>query len=116
MNIKLFNTIIVVSIIFSSCAFTPKVSDKQTYAKACNMFTKKLDLNMTEIKSISCHGDLDACILAYGVVVPAGSLVLSGGVILAGNTLHWLEYQGTCEDGILRKSFSKLKSLVGLGN
>jgi len=50
--------------------------------------------------------------MVYGIVIPAGSFVLSGGIILVGNTLHWLEYQGTCEDSALLKGIRTLQRKV----
>ena len=51
-----------------------------------------------EIQNSECHNSKKnpACLLGIAVVVPAASLVVSGSVVLAGNTLHWLEYQGRC--------------------
>jgi len=47
-----------------------------------------------------------ACFLAVAVGVPAVSFVVSGSAVLVGNTLHWLEYQGTCETGYLAQQIS----------
>jgi hypothetical protein len=46
-------------------------------------------------------GDCLAGALAGVVVVTAGSAIISGSIVLTGNTIHWLEYQGTCSDGYL---------------
>jgi hypothetical protein len=35
------------------------------------------------------------------LVLSAGSALISGSIVLTGNTVHWLEYQGTCSDGYL---------------
>jgi len=48
-----------------------------------------------------CHDD--EC-LAAALVISAGSVLVSGTIVLAGNTVHWLEYQGTCSDGYLNSA------------
>ena len=95
----------------SSCAFVPEVSKTQKYSHKCQMLTKRLTLSTKELKGELCKNedDIDACLMTFGVIIPAGSFVISGGLVLAGNTLHWLEYQGTCKDGIVLKSINKLK-------
>jgi hypothetical protein len=44
-----------------------------------------------------------------GVVIPAGSLVVSGSIVLSSNTLRWLEYQGHCDEGVIQKALQKIK-------
>ncbi len=63
----------------------------------CKMQTKKLTLSPEEINGKLCDSDssANACLMFWGVIVPAGSFVVSGSVVLVGNILHWLEYQ-TC--------------------
>ncbi|MCR8922288.1 hypothetical protein NO559_05860 [Dasania sp. GY-MA-18] len=72
------------------------------------MQTRKLSLSSNSIKhSYSCHGhsghDAKACLAALGIVVPAGSFIISGSIVAANNTLHWLEYHGSCDEGLLKE-------------
>jgi len=103
---------LLVTLVMASCVFVPEKAVKQKYSNECKMFTKKLTLTAIE-DHLSCAGvhnnNAEACLLIYGVVVPLGSFVISGGIVLTNNTLHWLEYQGTCDEGILLKSVDKLK-------
>jgi hypothetical protein len=39
---------------------------------------------------------LAACLVTYGVIVPVGSLILSGSVVMVGNVLNWIEVQVSC--------------------
>ena len=59
------------------------------------------------------NGDCSAAALAGVVAITAGSAVISGSIVLTGNTIHWLEYQGTCSDGYLNKA--KQLFLASLG-
>lgn len=68
------------------------------------MATRSLDLDYETMSVGSCGGSDEAaaaCLAIFGIVIPVGSLVASGSVVLVGNTLHWLEYHGTCDDGLL---------------
>ena len=62
------------------------------------------------------RGDCAAAALASVVVVTAGSAIISGSIVLTGNTIHWLEYQGRCSDGYLAKTKQLFLDTVGLSN
>ena len=101
-------------IVTTSCTFFPTVSKEQSYADSCEMLTKELTLSVEVHKFNGCGGDTDAgaCLLFAAIGVPAVTFVVSGSVILVGNTLHWLEYQGICDEGFLVDSVTKLKARI----
>lgn len=33
---------------------------------------------------------------------------MSGSIVLVGNTVHWLEYQGSCDEGLIQSGIQKL--------
>lgn len=82
--------------LLTSCIFVPEESKNQDYADNCNMFSKELTLSAQEIKGHKCNSDAGACLMVYGVIVPVGSFVISGSIVVIGNTLHWLESIGSC--------------------
>ena len=48
--------------------------------------------------------------------VSIGWTVIAGSVVISGNTIHWLEKQGSCEESFLNNSLNKLySSTVELG-
>ena len=48
--------------------------------------------------------------------VSIGWTIIAGSVVVSGNTIHWLEKQGSCEDSFLNNSVNKLySSTVELG-
>jgi len=102
----------IVLIVTTSCTFFPTVSKEQRYADSCEMFTKQLTLSVEVHKFNGCGGNSDAatCLLIAAVGVPTVTFVVSGSVVLAGNTLHWLEYQGVCDEGFLVESVATLKA------
>ena len=88
-------------VLLASCVFVPETSKKQKYSDTCNMFTRQLTLSANEINGQLCtsNDSAEACLMIYGVIIPIGSFVVSGSIVLIGNTLHWLEYQGSCSVG-----------------
>jgi hypothetical protein len=113
-NIKKLVWLTLILAILYACAFVPKITDEQKYASTCDMVTKNLTLSAQQIEGNLCRSgdDIESCLMIYGIVIPAGSFVISGGITLVGNTLHWLEYQGTCEDSALLKGMRTLKKDV----
>lgn len=93
----------------SGCAFVPKKASHQPYADNCQMTTKKMTLdNPKATQTIGCQktmhgGQFLSCLVVSGIIVPAGSFIFSGSVVLINNTLHWLEYQGRCDKKQLEK-------------
>ena len=80
----------------------------------CQLVTKKWSL---ESKKADILGRVDGEILVAIGAVAVGSLVVSGSVVVVGNTIHWLEQQGSCNDSITQKTVdgfvSGLKSAGG---
>ena len=77
------------------------------------------------LETIEIHGNIadNGCLnnrdcavgaLAGVIVVTAGSAVISGSIVVTGNTLHWLEYQGTCSDGYLSKAKQLFLASIGM--
>lgn len=90
----------------SACIFTPKTALNQPYAEQCVMSTRQLKLDTMNIGGgYICHGnsgrDATACLAAIGIVMPASSLIISGSIVVINNSVHWLEYHGSCDDGLL---------------
>ena len=89
-----------------ACAFVPKVDHKQDYAKHCEMYTEELTLDSISMGGLDCGGN-STCVAVAGIV-PVTTFLVSGSIVLVGNTLHWLEYQGSCDEGIIQSSLDKI--------
>ncbi|MDM8564833.1 hypothetical protein QUF74_04190 [Candidatus Halobeggiatoa sp. HSG11] len=111
-------SIIFVIILFylSSCAFYPKVADRQN--TQCHLVTKKLtlevfppipesSLDLTGF-DISDDSGIIFYILAGVVVIATVSAIVSGSIVLTGNTIHWIEQEGKCDDGAIKKAIENL--------
>lgn len=106
-------------LLMTACAFVPTVKSPDTTQSACSFYTPEWTLSVKYIDERNfCRGthgdDARLCLMTVGVIVPAGSLLVSGSIVLIGNTLHWLEYQGTCEDSEVRKKLRSFRDEVGV--
>lgn len=81
----------------TSCAFVPSSSPDQPYYYDCDMVTKKLTLKPTQMGELGdCDdGGIAECIIMTGILSTA-ILIVSGSIVLLGNTLHWSEYKLKC--------------------
>lgn len=96
----------IISLLLISCTITPKVSD-DTDNKRCDLATKKLELKLNTNQSMKCNSkDLAAC-LGLNIVSTTVTGLISGSVVLVGNTVHWIEKQGKCNDSFINTYVTK---------
>ncbi len=98
----------------SACVVVPVVNTASP-SLACETRTRSLSLEIHSLPAgttpVVCRGGLQtgtqmcaAGVLAVMAVVTGGSAVVSGSIVMVGNTAHWLEYQGRCGDGYLARA------------
>jgi hypothetical protein len=90
-----------------ACAYVPVTKPDLIQDKDCQMLSKELKL---EEKKILSGGACSGAACAALVIVPAASFLISGSIVLVGNTLHWLEKNGTCSDGLVKQNFAGFMS------
>ena len=101
----------------TGCAmFYPEVADNYQAPVDCELSTKALDLKTHtaegEVRISSCNHSQCMVQLAVYSVVPVGSFIVSGSIVLVGNTAHWLEKQGRCEDSAVQSSLSRFRNWI----
>ncbi len=101
-------------LLLSACIVVPSKKEPVYQSDSCQLWMPKWELSVETFHEGSiCNGSFnqgeEACLLTLGIVVPAGSLVVSGSVVVVGNSLRWLEYQGRCEQGVIQRSMNLLK-------
>lgn len=118
-------TILILSCFVSGCVMVPKVDT--SHAPQCELVTKKLTVT-TKTAGIDHILNDDrpnqdpravVVILTGTGIVYSVSAIVSGSIMIAGNTIHWIEQEGTCEDGMVASAISSLsgsmKSIGGSG-
>ena len=104
--------VLILTFNLAACLFVPET--KAIKNNDCQLVTKKWSL---EFKKTDISGRVDGEILVAIGAVAVGSLVVSGSVVVVGNSIHWLEQQGFCDDSITQKTVdgfvSGLKSAGG---
>jgi hypothetical protein len=107
-------TIAIVCLALQSCTiFYPVTKNK---ADTCELWSRELKLESDTIgpNEIGCNDE--ACLATYlaaVVVVPVSSFIVSGSIVLAGNSIHWLERQGKCDVSYIKQKIRELKELIG---
>jgi len=104
--------------------FSPAILENQPN---CQLFTKELKLTLSEGGSqalfdgifvsleSSSYCDSPECFL----LVPLGiltisvtSLIVSGSIVVVGNTVHWIEREGMCHNSVIRGAVDNLINSV----
>ena len=109
---------LIVSAAFTLSACVVPVMDKiEATPSTCKTTTQSMSLKMAN-ENVFVYGNCDQACLAAALAVFAGSAIVSGSIVLTNNTVHWLEYQGTCDDSFLNTtkqrfldSFNKSKPI-----
>ena len=82
----------------SGCFYVPKIEENKKNEN-CDLITKKMTI---ENRGEFPQGCNDECLLiALGVT--STSYIVSGTITVVGNTIHWIEKQGRCEDSFIRE-------------
>jgi hypothetical protein len=111
-----------------SCIVLPKTVPEEDHD--CLLVTKSMTIDfktspemideavdeMVQALASDCHEPECLLVLAPIVAISVGSLVVSGSIVVTGNTIHWMEKQGRCDDSVTRRTLKGLKnSAVALG-
>lgn len=115
-KIKISITIILISTMLSGCFFYPKAA-REPYNQ-CKLVTRKLTLGMKtargfNISSSSAKPEALLGALGVGVAASTATLIVSGSIVILGNTVHWLEQEGSCPKGRIRRAAEGLVDSVG---
>jgi len=83
------------ALLISACVYYPK--RVEVYDSDCNIKTRKLTLGVIGSNSVpNCNGgNAGACLAAIAAVGPV-TAVVSGSIVVIGNTLYYMEKEGRC--------------------
>ena len=89
-NYQMITIIIAVSVFVSGCIVYPK--KVEFYDPECEIIVKKMTLEVVPTHSV-CSFE-EECLVILGI--SAASAVVSGSIVVVGNTIYWLEKVGKC--------------------
>lgn len=61
--------------------------------------------------NIGSHCRDEDCLLVAIAPVTISTIV-SGSIMIVGNTVHWIEKEGTCDEGIIKESVANLSESI----
>lgn len=95
-------TIFALFFLLSGCAVVPKFAKdtNESHGEGCELLTRKMELDIighnNSCNEININGRL-VCLGIAGTVM-AATAIISGSIMIAGNTIHWIEKKGKCDD------------------
>ncbi len=99
--------------------FEPKALDPDPMS-SCHLVTRQYSLVFSDedgeqVINDTIQGCQDPrCVLVtplvLGVAMPAGSFVVSGSIVVVGNTVHWIEEQGRCDESVTHRAVRHFRS------
>jgi hypothetical protein len=91
--------VVAAALFAQGCVFVPRT--KAVDDSDCKVLSRQWTLEAVQIGQVGSCGGKDCGYLLAGLgLVAAGSAVISGSVVVAGNTIYWLEKQGRCPAGL----------------
>lgn len=95
------------AVTLSGCVFFPRSTP--SYTGDCEIVEQRLTLDSVPVRlgSAGCSGEACMLVLALYGGVTAGTAVVSGSVVLIGNTLYWLEKKGRCSMPVVARATSE---------
>ena len=113
-------SLLLIMFLMQSCIVLPKTVPRDD--QECLLLTKSMTIDyytspdmideavdeMVHALASDCHEPECLLLFAPLVAISAGSLVVSGSIVVAGNTIHWIEKQGRCDDSITQQAITGL--------
>lgn len=94
-----------------ACVYLPVVDQQHMQRESCQTVSKKLTLSANNRFSndllngkLCTPRDCDARAIVLALAIPASTAIVSGCIVLLGNTVYWLEYTGRCEENKLEQA------------
>lgn len=110
--------LLLIVFVVNACVVYPKTVNNQN--PDCDLVTKEITLDMAAANINGLSGthtpESALVVLAGATVVVTVSAIVSGSIYIAGNTIHWIEKMGTCEEGLVQNAKDSLaNSLTATG-
>ncbi len=100
-SLKAASTGAALAVLLGGCVFVPQTLTE--YDPQCRLRVKRMELKVAAPRGFmpasGCQGEACAAVLVTAGVVTAGSLAISGSIVVVGNVAYWVEKQGRCLRG-----------------
>jgi hypothetical protein len=119
--LKLISLFTLLAFLISGCFAPAIIAD----SSSCQLVSKKLELvhfeegsdALMQFASSDCHNAECLLFTLIGIpVIAATSFIVSSSIVVIGNTLHWIEKQGKCNDSSIQRRIDRMiNSMKSLG-
>ena len=120
--LKKYLSLVLITFLIQSCIVIPKTVPEED--QECLLVTKSMTIDyytspdmidgavdeMVNAVTSDCHEPECLILLAPLITISVGSFIVSGSIVVVGNTIHWIEEQGRCDDSVTRQALTGLKS------
>ena len=120
--LKKYLLLVLITFLIQSCIVIPKTVPEED--QECLLVTKSMTIDyytspdmideavdeMVNAITSDCHEPECLLLLAPLITISVGSFIVSGSIVVVGNTIHWIEEQGRCDDSVTRQALTGLKS------
>lgn len=82
--------------LLSSCVVVPRTIE--VYDPECRVVARHMDLQAVQIGYIShCANEGCAALIVAAAATATATAIISGSIVVIGNTVYWFEKQGRCQ-------------------
>ena len=121
--LKKYLSLVLITFLIQSCIVIPKtVPDEED--QECLLVTKSMTIDyytspnlideavdeMAQAITSDCREPECLILFAPLITISVGSFIVSGSIVVVGNTIHWIEEQGRCDDSVTRKALTEVIS------
>lgn len=86
------------ALLLSGCVYTPQLVTR--YDEDCDIEFRQLALTIQQMQAInpgtSCSGKECLALLTAQILLVPASAIVSGSIVLVGNTVFWMQKEGRC--------------------
>ena len=95
----------------ASCQLSTRKFTLDVYSSA-EVDSEQLVRELTRLSTTKCDDASCLLVMAPVITVSAGFVIVSGSLVIIGNTIHWLEKEGKCDDGVINQAVTGIRDVA----